>query len=38
MTWIQLSDLKGWQSSAAGLYGIHAIPANVLLDPKDYSC
>lgn len=34
MTWIQLSDLKGWQSSAAGLYGIHAIPANVLLDPK----
>ncbi len=32
MTWPQLSDLKYWQSEAAGVYGISAIPANVLLD------
>ena len=32
MTWPQLSDLKYWQSEAAGVYGISAIPANILLD------
>ena len=34
MTWPQMSDLKGWQSAAASVYGINSIPANVLLDPK----
>jgi len=34
LTWLQLSDLKGWQSSAGKLYGINAIPMNFLLDPE----
>lgn len=33
MTWPQMSDLKGWESEAAALYGIKGIPATVLLDP-----
>lgn len=32
MAWHQLSDLKGWKSEAAALYGIRSIPASVLLD------
>ncbi|MCB0760825.1 MAG: AhpC/TSA family protein [Flavobacteriales bacterium] len=27
-----VSDLKGWQSEAAALYGIHSIPHTILLD------
>lgn len=34
MKWHQISDLKGWKSAAAALYGINSIPANVLLDGK----
>jgi peroxiredoxin len=34
LTWLQLSDLQGWQSSAAKLYGIMGIPMNFLLDPE----
>lgn len=34
MTWPQMSDLKGWKSVAAPLYGIKGIPATVLLDPS----
>lgn len=34
MTWPQMSDLRGWESVAAELYGVDAIPANVLLDPQ----
>ena len=33
MPWIHLSDLQYWQSKAAKLYGVHAIPDNVLIDP-----
>lgn len=33
LTWEQLSDLKGWGSSAALLYQVSAVPANFLLDP-----
>ena len=33
MPWIQLSDLQYWQSKAAKVYGIHAIPDNILIDP-----
>ncbi len=29
-----VSDLKGWNSSAAVLYGVYAIPTNYLLDAK----
>ena len=32
MTWPQLSDLGGWKSAAAGVYGINSIPASILLD------
>ena len=34
MPWIHLSDLKGWKSIAAETYGIHAIPASLLVDPE----
>lgn len=34
LTWINVSDLRGWQSSAAKLYGITAIPKNFLLDKQ----
>lgn len=34
MTWPQMSDLKGWQSEGASVYGIRSIPANVLVDPE----
>lgn len=29
-----VSDLKGWQSEPAGIYGVTAIPMNFLLDSK----
>ncbi len=29
-----VSDLKGWQSSAAAAYGVQSIPASFLLDPN----
>lgn len=34
LTWHQISDLKGWGSAAAGIYGVNSIPHAVLLDPK----
>lgn len=33
LTWTQVSDLKYWQSAAAQLYNVTAIPYTVLLDP-----
>lgn len=33
MTWTQVSDLKGWSSDAARMYGVQSIPFNYLLDP-----
>lgn len=30
----QVSDLKGWQSAAAAMYGVYSIPTNFLLDSK----
>ena len=29
-----VSDLKGWSSAAAQLYGVQSIPTNFLIDPK----
>jgi thiol-disulfide isomerase/thioredoxin len=29
-----VSDLKGWSSAAARLYGVNSIPTNFLIDPK----
>jgi peroxiredoxin len=34
LAWTQVSDLKGWQSSAAELYGVQGIPMNFLLDKE----
>lgn len=34
LTWHQVSDLKGWQNSAAQQYGVRSIPHTVLLDPQ----
>ena len=33
LTWLQVSDLKAWQNSAALIYGVKAIPENYLIDP-----
>jgi peroxiredoxin len=32
LNWAQVSDLKGWQSAPAALYGVKAIPMNFLID------
>lgn len=34
ITWPQMSDLKGWKSEAASVYGIRSIPATLLFDPQ----
>ena len=34
LVWKQVSDLKFWNSAAAALYNVEAIPYNVLIDPK----
>ena len=34
LTWSHVSDLKGWESSAAKLYNITAIPHTVLIDKE----
>lgn len=34
LAWKQISDLKFWNSKAAALYGVQAIPYNVLVDPS----
>ncbi|MBF9253742.1 AhpC/TSA family protein [Pontibacter sp. 172403-2] len=34
LPWPHVSDLQGWQSSAAQLYNVNAIPQTVLIDPE----
>jgi peroxiredoxin len=34
LVWKQISDLKFWNSAAATLYHVEAIPFNVLIDPQ----
>ncbi|MCC6690790.1 MAG: AhpC/TSA family protein [Bacteroidia bacterium] len=34
LEWAQISDLGGWQSAAAKLYGIQSIPQTILLDKE----
>ena len=34
LVWKQISDLKFWNSEAASLYQVQAIPFNVLIDPN----
>ena len=33
LTWTHVSDLSFWDNAAGKLYGINAIPSNILLDP-----
>ncbi|MGV3528095.1 MAG: redoxin domain-containing protein [Flavisolibacter sp.] len=33
LTWTHVSDLKFWDNAVAKLYGIRAIPQNILVDP-----
>ncbi len=34
LEWTQVSDLQGWDNAAAKLYGIRAVPHNLLIDPE----
>ncbi len=34
MPWIHLSDLKYWNNAAREVYGVDAIPDNILIDPE----
>lgn len=34
LSWNQVSDLKGWNSTPAATYGVEAIPANFLVNPE----
>jgi peroxiredoxin len=34
LAWNHVSDLKGWRSEAAAMYGVQSIPYNLLLDPN----
>ncbi|MGS2741808.1 redoxin domain-containing protein [Sinomicrobium sp. M5D2P17] len=34
LTWLHLSDLKGFKNEAAQEYGVQSIPQNFLIDPK----
>lgn len=36
LTWLQLSDLMGWQSLAVQAYGIETIPFTLLVDSQGY--
>ena len=33
LVWTQVSDLKYWQCAAGKIYGVQAIPHNILIDP-----
>ena len=33
LSWVHMSDLKGWHSEGAKLYAVNAIPHSVLIDP-----
>jgi peroxiredoxin len=34
LAWTQVSDLKGWKSSAGKLYGVNSIPHTILVDKE----
>lgn len=36
LNWVQVSDLKGWQSEGVRLYGVRAIPHSVLINTNGY--
>lgn len=34
LSWVHVSDLKGWDNTVAGAYAIRAVPNNYLIDPN----
>lgn len=34
MTWLQISDLQGWDNAAAQMFGVQSIPFTVIIDNK----
>lgn len=36
LTWLHVSDLKGWNNAAARLYGVSSIPAMFVIDGQTY--
>lgn len=34
LPWINVSDLKGWKNEVAIMYGINAVPQNLLINPQ----
>ncbi|HEY0175855.1 MAG TPA: TlpA disulfide reductase family protein [Pedobacter sp.] len=34
LTWLQVSDLKGWDNEARKLYGLSGVPGNFLISPE----
>jgi len=34
LTWKHVSDLQGWNNAAGTLYGVKAIPQNILVNPE----
>jgi len=34
LTWLHVSDLKGWGNAAGKLYGVQSIPQNILIGPE----
>lgn len=34
MSWLNVSDLKGWDCEAGNLYNVRAIPFNIIIDPE----
>jgi len=34
ITWVQVSDLRGWENEAAQLFGVQAIPHTIIIDNK----
>jgi len=34
LTWTHVSELKGWQNTAATAYGVKSVPASFLIDPN----
>ena len=34
LSWKHISDLQSWQNAAGTLYGVRAIPQNILVDPE----
>ena len=34
LPWIHVCDFRGWKNQVAVIYGISAVPQNLLIDPK----